>query len=122
MHRIARTAFQATHASSNRPRTAAGSAMRAGFPARASSSLSGTLTPEVSRNATAYTANAARSQPRGPGERRCCQAAAAVRNSAPKKPAKNTGFSKTSLMFCMTSMKVRSPLRPSAGVTAQEKA
>lgn len=55
------------------------------------------------------------------GERRCCQAAAAVRNSAPRKPVKKTGFSMTSLMFRITSTKVRSSLRPSAGMTAHEK-
>lgn len=53
----------------------------------------------------------------GAGDLRCCRQATALTTSAPKKPAKNTGFWITSLMFCMTSMKVRSSLRASAGIT-----
>ncbi|MFD0552399.1 hypothetical protein ACFQ0X_26920 [Streptomyces rectiviolaceus] len=44
-----------------------------------------------------------------------------MKSSAPMKLAKKTGLLNASFMFCMTSMKTRSSLRPRPGITPQEK-
>ncbi|GGX18514.1 hypothetical protein GCM10010353_37120 [Streptomyces chryseus] len=117
----ARTVFQNVHGPSKLSRTAPGSAIRSAAPAAASSLFSGTFAADVTAIARTYRARPAVTH-RLRGVRRCCQAETAVRIRAPKKPAKNTGFSITSLMFRMTSMDVRSSLRRSAGITAQANA
>ncbi len=76
--------FQATQVSSNRRRTAAGSAIVAGFPAFARRLLSGTFTTTVNRKASAYAARAANTHHRW-RDLRDCQAETGVRTSAPMK-------------------------------------